>query len=146
MEEKRKPGRPKVDAGFIEKEKNTHRAAVNYKYAMDGADLIDRYTDIIPDGKLLWYMDVENQEAYGRNGVLEQIGRMMSQDNLSDEDCIAITNYAASAIKAGSTTREVEKAIREIRKRIKELSQDENDPVKMYAVGCAINELNDMGK
>ena len=113
---------------------------------MDGADLIDRYAGRIPDGELPWFMDVENQEAYGRNGVLEQIGRMMRQDNLSDEDCITITNYAASAIKAGSTTREVEKAIREIRKRIKELSQDENDSSKMYAVGCAINKLKEMGK
>ena len=72
MEEKRKPGRPKVDAGFIEKEKNTHRAAVNYKYAMDAADLIDRHADKIPDGKLLWFMDVEKQEAYGRNGTCVQ--------------------------------------------------------------------------
>ena len=80
-----------------------------------------------------------------KNGILEQLGRMVVQDHFSEEDCIYIANLAIAALKNGSTSREVEKAIRAIRLPMKKYYKDMDDLSLKYRVGTAIVELQKLG-
>ena len=112
----------------------------------DGVFLLSRAGDKIPDSDLLWHSDDATYTAGGRQGILEQIGRMLEQDHIAEEDCIYIASLSAQAVKAGHTTREVEKAIRAIRKTAKELSADpENAACRRKAI-AAVEELETMAQ
>ena len=61
---------------------------------------------------------------------------MLIQDKFSPDDCITIANYAIQALKAGHTSREIEKAIRKVRLTNKKASAD---PEKEMLNEAAIN-------
>ena len=112
----------------------------------DAVHLISVAATEIPDSQILWHSDDATHTAKGRNGILEQIGRMLEQDHASRADCIYVTNLAIRAVKAGHTTREIEKAIREIRKALKLLAADPENEMLLRVMGCAVNALNGMGQ
>ena len=70
---------------------------------------------------------------------------MIEQDHFSEEDCVYIANLAIAALKNGSTSRDVEKAIRAIRLPMKEYYKDMDDLSLKYRVGTAIVELQKLG-
>ena len=63
----------------------------------------------IPDTCLLWRSDASTRTAGGKQGILEQLGRMRIQDKFSPDDCITIASFAIQALKAGHTSREIER-------------------------------------
>lgn len=144
--EKRKRGRPRIDAHLSEVTAPSRRQAVNEKYLFDAVHLISVAATEIPDSQLLWYSDDATKSAKGRNGILEQIGRMLEQDHAPQSDCIYVTNLAIQAVKAGHTTREIEKAIREIRKALKPLTADPENKALLLTMGQAVNALEKMGQ
>lgn len=144
--EKRKRGRPRIDAHLSEATAPSRRQALNEKYLFDAVHLISVAATEIPDNQLLWYSDDAMRTAKGRNGILEQIGRMLEQDHAPQSDCIYVTNLAIRAVKAGHTTREIEKAIREIRKALKPLTADPKSEALMLTMGRAVKALDEMGQ
>lgn len=76
--------------------------------------------------------------------AIEQIGRMLEQDHIAEEDCIYVASLSAQAVKAGHTTREVEKAIRAIRKTTKELAANPEDAEIHRKAVAAVEELEKM--
>ncbi|MCD8342181.1 MAG: hypothetical protein LUC87_08555 [Clostridiales bacterium] len=145
-DEKRERGRPKIDASVASSLATCRRAQLNAKYMFDGAFLLSRAGDKIPDNDLLWHSDDATYTAGGRQGILEQIGRMLEQDHIAGEDCIYVANLSARAVKAGHTTREVEKAIRAIRKTTKELAADPEDAECRRKAVAAVEELEKMAQ
>ena len=71
---------------------------------------------------------------------------MLEQDHAPQSDCIYVTNLAIRAVKAGHTTREIEKAIREIRKALKPLTADPENKTLLLAMGRAVKALDKMGQ
>ena len=108
-------GRPKIDTHITETYASSRRQAVNAVYMYEGVELISVAATEIPDSDLLWCSDASTQTAGGKQGILEQLGRMLIQDKFSQDDCITIASFAIQALKAGHTTREIEKVIRKIR-------------------------------
>ena len=88
------------------------RQAVNDMYMFEGVHFISEAAAEIPDGDLLWYSDDATQAAKSKNGILEQLGRMVVQDHFSGVYCIYVAYLAIAALKSGSTSREIEKEIR----------------------------------
>lgn len=144
--EKRKRGRPRIDAHLSEATAPSRRQAVNEKYLFDAVHFISVAATEIPDSQLLWRSDDATKTAKGLNGILEQIGRMLEQDHAPQSDCIYVTNLAIRAVKAGHTTREIEKAIREIRKTLKLLTADPESGALLLTMGRAVNDLEKMGQ
>ena len=145
-DEKRGRGRPKINASIASSLASSRRAQLNAKYMFDGVFLLSRAGDKISDSDLLWHSDDATCTAGGRQGILEQIGRMLEQDHIAEEDCIYVTSLSAQAVKAGHTTREVEKAIRAIRKTTKELSADSEDAEIHRKAVAAVEELEKMAQ
>ena len=144
-QDKRGRGRPKVDTHITEAYASSRRQAVNAVYMYEGVELISVAATEIPDSHLLWRSDASTQTAGGKQGVLEQLGRMLIQDKFSQDDCITIANFAIQALKAGHTSREIEKAIRKVRLTNKKASADpENETLNEAAVN-ALDELRSMG-
>ena len=114
-QDKRGRGRPKIDTHVTEAYASSRRQAVNTVYMYEGVELISVAATEIPDTCLLWRSDASTRTAGGKQGILEQLGRRLIQDKFSPDDCITIANYAIQALKAGHTTREIEKVIRKIR-------------------------------
>ena len=144
-EVKAKRGRPRIKTiptGF----NMSRRREVNTMYMYSAVGLISEAAAEIPNQELLWYADDETKTARGKNGVLEQIGRMLEQDHYSEEDCIYIANLAAQASASGYTSREIENAIRRIRMAYKRLSNDPDDPALQYQEGLALQALIDMSR
>ena len=70
---------------------------------------------------------------------------MLVQDHYSEEDCVYIANLAVSALKNGKTSREIEKAIRNVRTANKRSEADpDSEWLRKQAVEAA-NELYRMG-
>lgn len=106
--EKRKRGRPKIDADFTEQLVTSRRAQLNAKYMFDGMVLVKNSPEITePD--MLWKEDAASSSATSKNGILEQLGRMVEQDHLHTDDCVFFANKAIDALKSGYTSREVER-------------------------------------
>ncbi|MCD7805474.1 MAG: hypothetical protein LUH03_10115 [Oscillospiraceae bacterium] len=145
-DEKRGRGRPKIDASVASSLASSRRAQLNAKYMFDGVFLLSRAGDKIPDSDLLWHSDDATCTAGGRQGILEQIGRMLEQDHIAEEDCIYIASLSAQAVKVGHTTREVEKAIRAIRKTTKELATNPEDAECRRKAIAAVEELERMAQ
>lgn len=143
--EKRKRGRPRIDADFTESIASSRRVQLNAKYMFDGVEFISEAATEIPGHELLWHSDDATHTASGKNGILEQLGRMVEQDHMGRDDCIYITNLAIAALSNCHHTREVEKAMRAIRMAYKALLADEENNVAKYNLGKAVEKLHDMG-
>ena len=131
--EKRKQGRPKVDTHITDGQFNNRRQELNYKYMFEGIGVLMDAADEIPERTILYEIDDSNLRFKAcKNGILEQLGRMRVQDNVSLDDCIIIANYAIDAIKAGVGVKEITVAIRKVRTALKKYKTDvENEDLKM---------------
>jgi len=131
--EKRKQGRPKVDTHITDGQFNNRRQELNYKYMFEGTGVLMDAADEIPERTILYEIDDANLRFKAcKNGILEQLGRMRVQDNISLEDCVIIANYAIDAIKAGVGVKEITVAIRKVRTALKKYKTDvENEDLEM---------------
>ena len=131
--EKRKQGRPKVDTHITDGQFNNRRQELNYKYMFEGTGVLMDAADDIPERTILYEIDDSNLRFKAcKNGILEQLGRMRVQDNVSLDDCIIIANYAIDAIKAGVGVKEITVAIRKVRTALKKYKTDvENEDLEM---------------
>ena len=87
--EKRKRGRPKVDTHITDGHYDNRRKELNYKYMFEGTGVLMDAADEIPERTILYEIDKENRCFKAcKTGILEQLGRMRIQDNVSLEDCI----------------------------------------------------------
>lgn len=120
--EKRKRGRPKVDTHITDGQFNNRRQELNYKYMFEGTGVLMDAADEIPERTILYEIDDSNLRFKAcKNGILEQLGRMRVQDNVSLDDCIIIANYAIDAIKVGVGVKEITVAIRKSPQRFEEV-------------------------
>ena len=142
-EKKRGRGRPRLD---VPNGRSSRRQAVNSMYVNKAAQLISEAAADIPDGKLLWYSDKATWTIKSKDGILEQIGRMLVQDHHEPSHCVYITNLAIAALKNGCTCREIEKAIRKIRMALKESTQIPSNTVLISVAGEAVTALRQMGE
>ena len=131
-QDKRGRGRPKIDTHITEAYASSRRQAVNAVYMYEGVDLISVAATEIPDSDLLWCSDAS-------------LGRMLIQDKFSPDDCITIAIFAIQALKAGHTSRKIEKAIRKVRLTNKKASADPENEALNHAAVNALDELRAMG-
>ena len=75
---KRGRGRPRLN---VPNGRCSRRQTVNSMYVNKAAQLISEAATEITDGKLLWYSDDATWTIKSKDGILEQIGRMLIQDN-----------------------------------------------------------------
>ena len=142
-EKKRGRGRPRLN---VPNGRCSRRQAVNSMYVNKAAQLISEAAADIPDGKLLWYSDKATWTIKSKDGILEQIGRMLEQDQHEQSHCVYITNLAIAALKNGCTCREIEKAIRKIRMTLKESTQISNSTELISVAGEAVTALRQLGE
>ncbi len=145
-EKKRGRGRPRLDTRHTEAHAPSRRQAVNSMYMFEAVQLISEAATEIPDNELLWYSDSATQTAKSKDGILEQIGRMLLQDNFEPCDCVFITNLSIDALKNGCTCREIEKAIRKIRLTSKESNNRPDSTYLRNVAGQALAVLCQMGE
>ena len=144
MEEiKRGRGRPRLD---VPNSRRSRRHDVNTMYINKAAQLISEAATEITDGKLLWYSDDATWTIKSKDGILEQIGRMLIQDKVSQNHCIFIANLSISALKNGCTCREIEKAIRKLRMAFKESTKAPDNTELISIAGQAVTALRLMGE
>ena len=145
--EKRKQGRPKVDTHITDGQFNNRRQELNYKYMFEGTGVLMDAADEIPERTILYEIDDSNLRFKAcKNGILEQLGRMRVQDNVSLDDCIIIANYAIDAIKAGVGVKEITVAIRKVRSALKKYKTDvENEDLEIdfYKAVYLLKKLGD---
>ena len=145
--EKRKRGRPKVDTHITDGHYDNRRKELNYKYMFEGTGVLMDAADEIPERTILYEIDKENRCFKAcKTGILEQLGRMRIQDDVSIEDCIIIANYAIDAIKAGVGVKEITVAIRKVRTTLKKYKTDvENEDLEMdfYKAVYLLKKLGD---
>ena len=115
-------------------------------YVNKAAQLISEAATEISDGKLLWYSDEATWTIKSKDGILEQIGRMLVQYHHEPSHCVYITNLAIVALKNGCTCREIEKAIRKIRMTLKESTQSPASTDLISVAGQAVTALRHMGE
>ena len=142
-EKKRGRGRPRLD---VPNSRYSRRQAVNSMYVNKAVQLISEAATEIPESKLLWYSDEATWTIKSKDGILEQIGRMLIQDHNEPSHCVYIANLAVAALKNGCTCREIEKAIRKIRMTLKESTQSPNSTVLISIAGQAVADLRQMGE
>ena len=142
-EKKRGRGRPRLN---VPNGRCSRRHAVNSMYVNKAAQLISEVATEIPDGKLLWYSDETTWTIKSKDGILEQIGRMLVQDHHEQSHCVYIANLAIAALKNGCTCREIEKAIRKIRMTLKESTRILNSTELISVAGEAVTALRHMGE
>ena len=140
---KRGRGRPRLN---VPNSRCSRRQTVNSMYANKAAQLISEAATEITDGKLLWYSDDATWTIKSKDGILEQIGRMLIQDKVSQNHCIFIANLSISALKNGCTCREIEKAIRKIRMAFKESTKSPDNTELISSAGQAVTALRLMGE
>lgn len=146
MEEiKRGRGRPKLDAHITEEYAPSRRQALNKMYMYEGVHLLLVSATEIPNRELLWPESMETQTLKSRDGILEQLGRMVMQDKLSHTDCVYLANLAIAAVQAGYMTRETETALRKIRMAAKVSMADSENQQFYCALGNAVDTLRRMG-
>lgn len=98
----------------------------------------------IPDRSMLWYSDDVTQTATGKHGILEQIGRMWLQDQMSYDSCVFIANLSIGALKAGYTSREIQYAIRRIRNAANLVEKNPDNDWFYQSEVEAVRELQEM--
>ena len=131
----RKRGRPNVysqngaeDIRRTILENKGERATQNELYIMDAISAIE---DLSPAGSERLYYIPDNfwgmskQEAmragYKRDcTILEQLGRAITQDHLSNDDFALLAEKAAEYKKQGYTSKEIAAWIRQVRKEVKQ--------------------------
>lgn len=145
-EKKRGRGRPRLDTRHSVSSGCSRRQAVNSMYTNKAVQLISEASTEIPDGKLLWYSDEATWTIKSKDGILEQIGRMLVQDKISQNHCIFITNLSIAALKNGCTCREIEKAIRKIRMAFKESTKRLDSTELINIAGQTVTALRLMGE
>lgn len=146
MEEvKRKRGRPRIDAHLMDEIATSRRQAVNKLYMYEAVHLLRVAAAEIQNGELLWQENRAQWTVKSRDGILEQLGRMVMQDELAYEDCIYFANLAAAAVEQGHTTRQVELALREIRMAAKSSWANPQSAMLRNALGRKIENLKWMG-
>lgn len=145
--EKRKRGRPKVDTHITDGCYDNRRQELNYKYMFEGQGVLLDAAEDIPERHILYEVDNENFRFKAcKNGILEQLGRMRVQDNMSLEDCVIVANYAINAVKAGVGVKEITVAMRKVRTAQKKYSADlENELLEMifYKAVYQLKKLGD---
>lgn len=147
MEEiKRGRGRPRLDTRLTEVHAPSRRQAVNSMYMFEAVQLISEAVTEIPDSELLWYSDHTTCSAKSKDGILEQIGRMILQDKYELSDCVYITNLSIAAVKNGYTCREIEKAIRRIRLTSNESNKNPESTYLRNVAGQALAVLCEMSE
>ena len=142
-EKKRGRGRPRLN---VPNGRCSRRQAVNSMYVNKAAQLISEAAADIPDGNLLWYSDKATWTIKSKDGILEQIGRMLEQDQHEQSHCVYITNLAIAALKNGCTCREIEKAIRKIRMALKESNRFPTSTELLSVAGEAVTAFRQMGE
>ena len=142
-EKKRGRGRPRLN---VPNGRYSRRQAVNSMYTDKAVQLILEAATEIPDKSLLWYSDETTWTIKSKDGILEQIGRMLVQDQYEQSHCVYITNLAISALKNGCTCREIEKAIRKIRLTSKESNNRPDSTYLRNVAGQAVTALRLMGE
>ena len=86
MEKKKRGlGRPRLD---VPNGRFSRRHAVNSMYVNKAAQLISEAAAEIPDKSLLWYSDETTWTIKSKDGILEQIGRMLVQDHHEPSHCV----------------------------------------------------------
>ena len=144
--EKRKRGRPKVDTHLTEGYYDNRRQELNYKYMFEGTGVLMDAADEIPERTILYEMDKENRCFKAcKTGILEQLGRMRIQDDISLEDCIIVANYAIDALKAGVGVKEITIAIRRVRTTMKKHHADVENEFLRMEFRRALYELRELG-
>lgn len=76
---------------------------------------------------------------------MEQLGRMLIQDKLSEKDFITVANMAVAALQAGRTSREIENAIRKIRMAIKKYEAAPENERDYNIIRVAVGEPEKLG-
>lgn len=142
-EKKRGRGRPRLD---VPNGRCSRRQAVNSMYVNKAAQLISEAAAEIPDSKLPWYSDEATWTIKSKDGILEQIGRMLVQDHHEPSHCVYITNLAMSAVKNGYTCRAIEKAIRKIRLTSNESNKNPESAYLRNVAGQAVTALRLMSE
>ena len=127
-EQKRKRGRPRLDTHLTEGYGGSRRKAVNAMYMMEAVGVLTEAASEIPSGGLLWTSNAKTWTVSSKNGILEQLGRLLVQDGFAVADFIYAANLAVGALKAGCTTREIENAIRAIRLAFKAADANPSSP------------------
>ena len=141
----RKRGRPKLDARITEEYAPSRRQALNKMYMYEGVHLLSVAATEIPNSGVLWQADRTTVTVKSRDGILEQLGRMMVQDKLGRTDCAYLANLAIAAVQNGYTTREVEVALREIRMAAKSSMKNPDSEALYCALGNTVDILRRMG-
>ena len=144
-EVKRGRGRPKLDAHITEEYAPSRRQALNKMYMYEGIHLLSVAATEIPNSEVLWQEDRTAVTVKSRDGILEQLGRMMVQDKLAYTDCAYLANLAIAAIQFGNTTREVETALRKIRMAAKSSMKNPDSEALYCALGSTVDILRRMG-
>ena len=136
-----------MDTHITDGQFNNRRQELNYKYMFEGTGVLMDAADEIPERTILYEIDDSNLRFKAcKNGILEQLGRMRIQDNVSLDDCIIIANYAIDAIKAGVGVKEISVAIRKVRTALKKYKTDvENEDLEMdfYKTVYLLKKLGD---
>lgn len=146
MEEaKSRRGRPRIDAHLTEELGLGRRQTVNKLYMYEGMYLITEAASEIQNPQVLWEENREVRTVKSRDGILEQLGRMELQDHLSRADQIYLANLAIAAVDAGYTTREVEIALRVIRKTAKSSLANPESKMLRTKLDNAVDILRRMG-
>lgn len=114
-------------------------------YMYEGVHLLSVAATEIQNGEFLWNADREAQTLRCRDGILEQLGRMVIQDELALADCVYLANLAIAAVRAEYTTREVEIALREIRMAAKRSRRNPESPMLYRSLGSTVDILRRMG-
>lgn len=143
--EQKKRGRPKLHAEITEAYAPSRRQALNAMYMYEAVCELSVAATEIPNHEILWYSDSKTKTAGGKHGIMEQLGRMMAQDNLSEKDFITVANMAIAALQAGHTSREIENAIRKIRMAIKWYNSAPEDEQNYDIIRAAVWELGYLG-
>ena len=144
-EVRRKRGRPKLDAHITEEYAPSRRQALNKMYMYEGVHLLSATATEIQNGEVLWREGRTAVTVKSRDGILEQLGRMMVQDKLAYTDCAYLANLAIAAIQFGNTTREVETVLRKIRMAAKSSMKNPDDEALYCALGNTVDILRRMG-
>ena len=136
-----------MDTHLTEGYYDNRRQELNYKYMFEGTGVLMDAADEIPERTILYEMDKENRCFKAcKTGILEQLGRMRIQDDISLEDCIIVANYAIDALKAGVGVKEITIAIRRVRTTMKKHHADvENEDLEMdfYKAVYLLKKLGD---
>ena len=144
-EVKRGRGRPRLDAHITEEYAPSRRQALNKMYMYEGVHLLSAAATEIQNSEVLWQEDRTAVTVKSRDGILEQLGRMMVQDKLAYTDCAYLANLAIAAVQNGYATREVEVVLRKIRMAAKPSMRNPDSETLYCALGNTVDILRSMG-